>query len=438
VPGTIGDVPSRTSIELLPGHVWLAQLRSALGPDSERVALAADPNCPPETLAEMISDVIAHGNGGEQKIQKSLAWNPSTSAVDVVRLAEHFMENQLMEVAAARTTDPLLLTRLVQISHSGVRRAVVTNPHTPAAALVLLPFPSAVAKELLDHPNTSPELADRLLASDKNGTVWREALAGLPQHEHLKRIFTKEERTGTLMLQLRALRDRRPSPAIWLSDVAERFVDPELFGLVLANPSCPSELLAAHRTDPLFAWALASNPSLPSTWFADLLLGASPKVTAHAAANPSLPLELIEQLAHHQESRVLLALASNPNTPAAVLDTLAHYSGRKQTKIRLAAINHPNLPPTTARALVGDPSYKVRQAVLRYPAASVMVLGRMSVRELVQQWNFSSAGLPALPLVEVTTLVAMAASWNGTLASLVETARLLSSPATTPTSTEVN
>lgn len=152
--------------------------------------------------------------------------------------------------------------------------------------------------------------------------------------------------------------------------------------------------------------AAASNPNMSPNTLEQLLLKKVPGLPAILATNPRTPATALARIASDYTSTDIAArIARNPNTDTHTLHELSH---RRDSAVRDALLQHPNLAHETLQALLGaHPDLVTLHAAARNPALP---------REMIAEWLSSSrktllrilASNPQLTSEELEAL-----AWNG-------------------------
>ncbi|MBP2388431.1 hypothetical protein [Paeniglutamicibacter kerguelensis] len=280
-----------------------------------------------------------------------------------VDLPPRVIEEALDRLSKSRVRDPDMrvvvagdgrsggrtLSRLARSAEDGVRRAVVTNPHTPIAVLERLasdpepgvrarvagnPLSPAIVLVALSHdedpqvragtaknPNLPPSVLESLLV-DAEASVGSTALAN---------PATPEEPTREAETEL----ERPPSPS---RPHRVRLVE------MVANPKAEVRMQVAfsRRADTDLLVMLGGERSA--------------QVRRAVAANPNTPVAVLRSLADDKDEQVRHAVAFNGSTPGPLLAELA---GRSIDLAVLVAMN-PDVPNAVLDALAQDGSPLVR------------------------------------------------------------------------------
>lgn len=360
------------ALELVPP--WLLG-RIAQAPDyALRQAVAAHPQAPPETLAQLLLDEA-------EEVRRAAAENPRTP-----QSARRFAH----DLWAGR---PLPSERLLELCE-----------RIPGLRPLLLP-----------HPSFPPE-ALRNFAFDEDWRI-RQAVARNPHLDRrlLRRLAQDPDRDVR-----KAVAANPAAPP----DLLERLLcdaDEEVRQVVLGNPAVPRQTLLwlerLRRADPSLSPELLARLALEKPW-----------ARRWAALHPALPEGVLESCAKDAEWQIRQAVAHNPNTPASVLallatdldhdvrqavaqhprtppETLAALSQDENPEVRIRVARRSGLAPALLEQMAEDAHWMVRQAVAQNPATPPHVLRRL-FEDADRDVRQAAGDNPALPLSAVQTLFA--------------------------------
>jgi len=243
---------------------------------------------------------------------------------------------------------------------------------------------------------------------------------------------------------------------------------------VLANPSCPPDILEEWWRDTRFKPAIASNPNLPAglrrkvercvrknvvvehaqnpgarpAWLYWLVGNGS--YFDEVYPNPAIPprmYELAAEVLDGLDTYVIACLAENPNCPAWLLEMVAE---RPEDTLRVAVARHRSTPVATLGRLVDENDPQVVEAAAANPAADsavlekVMQTGRPMAQfnavwhtniswhsleqaelRMLRNSNTRTRSLPTLEASQLPYVQSMSSDWEGTLGELLHAAQLL-------------
>lgn len=192
--------------------------------------------------------------------------------------------------------------------------------------------------------------------------------------------------------QTPALQDHHHTPAYFRRQLITWRMGPLAMQTLLANPSCPDDVIAQmlQEADPQQVAALAKSVDVfqrrriavsegcPPAVITSLLLNhnESLSVRRFAASNPRCPAWALtravdDPLQHHDMRE---EIAQNPNTPATTIAELARH---QISIIAMAAVRHPRCGSGALIAAARHDSAAVRQAVASHPRCAAATLTQL-------------------------------------------------------------
>lgn len=300
-------------------------------------------------LPEEQATIVNHYSALSSQVLASLAQDLSDTYIPLqCGIARHCQAPRevLVEMASQRR-DPL------------VRKAVASNPRTPASLLhILAQDTQAMVRTAVAHHHLTA-LEDLSLLTSASESEVRVALAGNSYLDETLFWHLSNDPSPTVRGRLAR---NRSIPAHLLDRLAR---DPviEVRANVARNLRLPGELFSLLCADPeaAVALALASNSQIP----VDLLWQFSRHAVGHvrqaAASNPCAPLAMLEQLIEDMDAGVRRGIACNPHATPHMLARLASLN---DATIHVLLLRHKHTPVEILTQIVSQyPSYLLRDRV---------------------------------------------------------------------------
>lgn len=274
------------------------------------------------------------------------------------------------------------LSALAADSNLAVRRAAAANPSTPASTLKLLEAAGAApglagaaqtprplqARSLENLAELGP-WARRLAAAHPDaGPEQLDALAQSPEPA-VRAAVARNPRSGAATLDrllldadsaIRAAAAAHPrAPKDRLQALEAAGANPTLDSFQAPRPLAPDELRRLAEAGPFGRRLAARHPDTPADLLAELAAGAATRFDL--AFNPAATAEALAALADAERPQVSRALATHPSSPLALL---RHLASSPDARLREAVAERADLPGALRTFLALDGSSAVRAAVL--------------------------------------------------------------------------
>ncbi len=279
------------------------------------------------------------------------------------------------QARSIRSADDLLAF-LSKHPDIGVRKAVASNPFTPAKVL------------------------EGLSQDSYESVRWAVASNEATPAMVLETLATNSSVRGAVASNI-------ATPAAVLSNLAKD-TDSWVRRAVASNEAAPGTVLAdlAMHSDSWVREAVASNKSTPEAVLEALAKDKDDSVLQAVGSNEATPVPVLENLAKYQGDswRVFEALAGNPSSPACLLEMLAKGVKRDGSswmrelsarRLREVVARNPSTPSALLEELANDSSSVVRQGVATNEATSAKVLAALAKAGLVTGINYLAQGRAA-------------------------------------------
>ncbi|MEG3895206.1 MULTISPECIES: hypothetical protein [unclassified Microcoleus] len=341
------------------------------------VALAGNPNTPPNALAklqqidpqaesgnwrvrvalgynraiseaqriEYLQQAIASGWGD---IRETIAKNPNTPVFILEQLAQY--STHIVQAIAANPNAPVsILRQAAQQDNSSTLKLLAKNPSTPTDILEELALnkgKDGVREEAFKNPNLDPLIIYRFELESQAAEEIAKANEFFASRLHSPYAIAQVLRNGDLASRMKIARDRR-TPVNILEQLA-RDPDESVRQVVVNNPNLPLSIHLELTHDPSdrVRRALAtksSGRSTPVEILEQLANDKSDWVRELVAENPETPLEILVQLANDSSPQVKAKVVANRNTPVEILERLGLQE-------RIFNKNNPNTPGSVLAA----------------------------------------------------------------------------------------
>ena len=373
------------NFDAVPHHlVWdpycpvelLVQLANSTAPDMRSWA-AEHPHLPEHVRAERAHD-------GEARVRLSLAGARQLSDKVGLTLAGDSSQEVRDELASNSSISAVVLRELVGRVNPSL---ICGNQNCPTD--LLLELAEQVEDQVLCTNRNCP--SDLLQKAVDQDTAHRVTLAIHPNcPEQLLQAYVENGDN----LALNAVCENPQVPSELLERVADRY--PELIGKVAANRQASGDLLQrlADGGDVMTQLMVVSNPSAPED-LVRRLCDENPLLFDGALRNPNCPVAILLGLSSVQ--RFQARVATHQKCPAHITAWVVQHADEET---------------------IGD----LCQHGLFDSAATL----RAAVSALLRVPKLNTSLLPDIPAEHAAGVIALAGSWTGSLASLIDSTRLLS------------
>ncbi len=387
-----------------------------------RVAVAANPNTPPDVLLKL---------GAEFPAQ--LLDNPvfSLLLLENLNLVEEIPLPTLRSILRQENVPLYILEKAADKADLQVQQALATNVQTPREVLQrLTQSRNAEVKQAAQlHINLAGELAEEVYEEKAKEVIQ----AIIPDG------YKADTRSLAVLVQLCAI------PEFIVEHWLQKSSYNDFVCRVIAySPATPPKLLkylAQHR-DRYKPHGVAQNPKTPPEILRDLVIEQQENyVRFLVAGNSSTPIDVLEKLSQDKDKVVRLEVAQHPNVPLSLLkelasdrdrevaetatklmkeklgeydvaalrepktpswvveklakqtpenaarhpnapiDLLLEFSTSKDRNLRKAVAENPHAPVSILEQLARDDSFEVRREVARNPKTSIEVLLKQLARD---------------------------------------------------------
>lgn len=346
------------------------------------VALAGNPNTPPNALAKL-QQLDPERESGYWSVRLALAYNPAIPELQRIGYLQHAIASNLYEhsygfrrlaIAKNPNTPVFILEQLAEYGADMVQ-AIAANPNAPVSILrqAAQQDNSSTLKMLAKNPSTPTDVLEELaLNKGKDGVreeafknsnidpliVYRIELESQAAEEiakaneffasrlHSPYAIAQVLRNGDLASRMKIARDRR-TPLNILEQLA-RDPDESVRQVVVSNPNLPLSIHLELTHDPSDRVRRAlvtkfSGRSTPVEILEQLANDKSSWVRELVAENAETPLEILVQLANDSSPQVKAKVVANRNTPVEILERLGLQE-------RIFNKNNPNTPGSVLAA----------------------------------------------------------------------------------------
>jgi hypothetical protein len=307
----------------------------------------------------------ADGGTPEPTIEQALGRAGGSRRSDDLDLLAHHENPRVRAVVAANPAcPPATLALLLRDPNRRVQAQALRNPSTPTTALVETPPPAGRSHEVanaLSNRELSCEELDELVRSPApelrrvavhSRSLLPHQITALAKHpEHLAELARNHHLTRPAFRSVRRTGEAAALEALGGSDLLSARQRASL--LLWHNPAAIEPALRA----------LAANPQTPKWGLARLRLSRSWRIRVELVRRSAVSRRILRWWVRRGPDALDAAIARHPDTPHSALRILA----AKSPTHRLALTENPALPSHMAATLADDPDIWVRGAGLGNP-----------------------------------------------------------------------